>query len=209
MDDNPVWYPTDLRVKETGTPRTYQFLRQIFAPDQAFVYAEFGVFRGDTAYRICERFPNATLYLFDFQKNIEVVRDRLSHFGNRIHYFGNSECYTDSYNWPLGKLLGETKGQPLFDYCFLDGAHTFAVDALTFFLCDRLLQVGGHIDFDDYNWRILSSSLDPKFVPEIRLQYTEEQIRARQVEMIVNTIVRTDPRYRQRRKNKIFRKLAI
>jgi hypothetical protein len=70
------------------------------------------------------------------------------------------------------------------------------------------LRVGGHIDFDDHNWRFPSSSPDPRFVPETRLQHTDAQIRARHVEMFVNTIVRTDPRYRQRRKNKIFRKLS-
>jgi hypothetical protein len=40
------------------------------------------------------------------------------------------------------------------DYVFLDGAHTFAIDALTFFLTDRLLKIGGHFDFDDYSWKL-------------------------------------------------------
>jgi hypothetical protein len=68
----------------------------------------------------------------------------------------------------------ECNATPIFDYCFLDGAHTFSIDALNFFLCDKLTRIGGFIDFDDYNWTLRGSSLDPSKVPEIGEQYTAE-----------------------------------
>jgi hypothetical protein len=208
MQQGETWYPQKLRVKSEGTPRTYNFMQKVFRHDQPFSYAEFGIWRGDTALRVCERFPAATLYLFDFDANIEKVKARLDEFPNQIHYFGNSERFNDSYNWSLGKLMGQHKGAPIFDYCFLDGAHTFAIDALNYFLCDRLLRVGGYMDFDDYTWKIRGSSLDPMLVPAMSLQYTDEQIATAQVEMIVEHLVRTDPRYEERVKNKVFCKIA-
>lgn len=208
MQGGEGWYPKVLRVGSKGTPETYTFLEKIYAREQSFVYAEFGIWRGDTAHAVCERFPNAELYLFDFEYNIRAVRERLSGLPNKIRYFGNTEKFNDSYNWALGKLVGESRGEPLFDYCFLDGAHTFAVDALNYFLCDRLLRVGGFMDFDDYGWTIRGSSLDPAHVPAMAMQYTDEQIDARQVRMIVNNLVRTDQRYREEVKKKIFQKIS-
>lgn len=64
------------------------------------------------------------------------------------------------------------------------------------------------MDFDDYNWTLRNSSLDPSKVPEIAQQYTEEQINTKQVKMIVEAIVRTDRRYEEVVPNKIFRKIA-
>lgn len=203
----PKWYPQNLRVGEAGTAGTYGFMETVFEPNQAFTYAEFGIWKADTAANVCRRFPNANLHLFDFEENIQAAREKLSVFPNQIAYYGNSQRYNDSYNWALGKLVLQHNATPLFDYCFLDGAHTFAVDALNFFLCDRLLKPGGYMDFDDYHWKLRSSSLRPEKVPEILLQYTEEQIAAQQVKMIVDGLVKTDPRYVERVPNKVYQKL--
>ena len=104
------------------------------------------------------------------------------------------------------KLL-ETNRSPIFDYCFLDGAHTFAVDALNFFLCDKLTKVGGYPDFDDYSWTLRDSSLDPKLVPAIGEQYTDEQIDSFQVAKIVNLLVEQDERYVTVFPKKIYQKV--
>ncbi len=202
------WYPRTIRVGPFGVPKTYQFMQTVFAPDQAFTYAEFGIYRSDTAHNVCTRFPKATLHLFDFHERIDEARARLSVCGNDIHYYGNTQKYNDSYNWSLMKIIEAQKGQPLFDYCFLDGAHTVAVDALNYFLCDILLKVGGYIDFDDYDWRLRGSSLSPEKVPAIAQQYTDEQINAYQVKMIVDTLVRRSAKYVEVNRNKVFQKIA-
>jgi hypothetical protein len=211
-DEYPIplsgWYPNRLMVGPEGTPGTYSFMQTAFAPGQAFHYAEFGIYRADTALRIADLFPHATLHLFDFEDTIEVARRKLARVGDRIAFYPNSQRYNDSYNWALIKLIKSQNGTPLLDYCFLDGAHTVAIDALNFFLCDRLLKVGGYIDFDDYDWRIRGSSVDPAKVPKIAEQYTDEQIDAFQVKMIVDELVRRDVRYKEVVKEKIFQKTA-
>lgn len=63
------------------------------------------------------------------------------------------------------------------------------------------------MDFDDYTWRLRGSSLDPSKVPEIYLQYTDEQIDSYQVKTIVDTLVKKDLRYEEVVKNKIYRKI--
>lgn len=136
------------------------------------------------------------------------LKKTLEPYSNKISYYSNSPQYCDSYNWELIKLINSQNGTPFLDYCFLDGAHTFAIDALSFFLCDRLLNVGGYMDFDDYHWRLRGSSMDPSKLPIIAKQYTDEQIDAQQVKMIVDELVRRDPRYKEVVKNKIFQKIA-
>jgi hypothetical protein len=164
------WYPEKLRVGPDGTKRTFEQMKKVYQKDQKFTYAEFGIYLGDTARNVCEYFPNATVYLFDFDSALDKARIKLAAHADRIKYFPNSQKYCDSYNWPLMKLIETEPFEGLFDFCFLDGAHTVAIDALTFFLCDRLLKVGGYMDFDDYGWRLRGSSLDPAKTPAIALQ---------------------------------------
>lgn len=66
-----------------------------------------------------------------------------------------------SYTWELMTIIedrshgGQT--EPQFDFCFIDGAHTWADDGLAFFLVDKLLVPGGWILFDDLHWRYADS----------------------------------------------------
>ena len=159
------WYPEKVMVDVHGTAGTYDFMKTVFGPKQHFTYAEFGIYQADTALNVCELFSNCSLHLFDFHDAVARAEVKLRSFSSRIFYYGNSQRYNNSYNWSLMKLISENNGAPIFDYCFLDGAHTVAIDALNFFLCDRLLRVGGYMDFDDYEWRLRGSSLDPSQSP--------------------------------------------
>jgi predicted O-methyltransferase YrrM len=66
-----------------------------------------------------------------------------------------------SYNWELMRLLERQRSGaatvPCFDFCFLDGAHSWETDGLAFFLVDKLLRPGGWILFDDVHWSFGSS----------------------------------------------------
>jgi len=125
------WYPEKLRVADSGNRVTLDFLLANFSPESAFNYAEFGVYQGATAREVAQSFPNANLFLFDFHQTLENLRPNFIEFGKRVRFFGNSQLYNDNYNWTFSKLL-ETENV-FFDYIYLDGAHTFSVDALTFF----------------------------------------------------------------------------
>ena len=208
MPESHNWYPKVLNVSSVGTSGTYRFMETVFSPGQHFHYAEFGFYQAATAENVCKLFPNATLHLFDYPETIERAKPILAKYPNRVFYYANTQKYNDSYNWSLIKLLKEQNGVPFFDYCFLDGAHTFAIDALSFFMCDKLTRVGGYIDFDDYNWTIRGSSMDPSKVPIIAEQYTQEQIDTHQIALIVDELVRRDPRFVEVKEKKVFRKIA-
>ncbi|KRQ10471.1 hypothetical protein AOQ73_08400 [Bradyrhizobium pachyrhizi] len=202
------WYPKKLVVGVQGTTGTYEFMKTVFGREQPFRYAEFGIYMADTARNVCQLFPECELHLFDFNDAVQRAETKLSAYPNKISYFGNTQKFNDSYNWSLMKLIRQYEGAPIYDYCFLDGAHTVAVDALNYFLCDKLLKVGGYMDFDDYEWRLRGSSLDPTKIPAIGDQYPDEQIDAFQVKMIVDDLVRTDHRYQEVVRNKVFQKVA-
>ena len=61
-----------------------------------------------------------------------------------------------TYNWELLKLIEQQTENgvcnPLFDFCYMDGARNFEVDYCAFFLVDKLLKPGGYILFDDLFW---------------------------------------------------------
>jgi len=172
--------------------------------------AEFGIFKGHTSWEFA-KFLNGRgeLHLFDYDDRVSEVAAALRHGGfHNVRAFGSSYKLLDSYNWSLAKLLEENTG-PIYDYVFLDGAHTWAVDALTTCLVDRLLKVGGYLDFDDYDWTLATSpGLNPKVFPLTRKLYTAEQIATKQVKMVIDLIIRRDRRYREVVPCKIFQKLA-
>jgi predicted O-methyltransferase YrrM len=172
--------------------------------------AEIGVYRGDTSERLSELLGGrGELHLFDFEERVQAVKRRLTRRGFRnVVAHGNSHRILDSYNWSLMKLLRDHQ-TPIFDYVFIDGAHTWALDALAFLLVDRLLKTGGYVDFDDYDWSLaVSPSQRPDVFPATRRLFTDEQIHERHVSLIVDLLVRRDPRYREIVENRIFRKVA-
>lgn len=177
----------------------------------ARVVAEIGIYQGATSEGIADVLAarDGELHLFDFEDRVQAVARRLSKLGRcRIVEHGNSRKIMDSYNWTLGRLLDEPK-PPRFDYVFIDGAHLWGLDALAFFLADRLLKVGGHIDFDDYDWSLaLSETMNPQVLPVTAAIHTDEQIEAPQVKLVIERLVRTDPRYEEVVPDKAFRKIG-
>jgi len=205
---------TFLAAKFKRTPRPEALPNQctldFLATTNCKVIAEVGVGVGSTSMAIAQWLDGkGMLHLFDFQERVDMVAEQLRQKGYRnVVAHGNSKRLLDSYNWSLMKLLREHE-HPIFDYVYLDGAHTWAVDALAFFLIDRLLRPGGYIDFDDYDWTISSSpTVNPKVYPIMNKLYTPEQVNEPNVKLIVDLLVRRDASYEEVIPNKIFRKLS-
>jgi len=97
-----------------------------------------------------------------------------------------------SYTWRLMKML-EDDPNPRFDFCYIDGAHTWADDGFAFFLVDRLLKPGAWIVFDDIDWSYATSPSmrDTAFV---RSMSAEEQT-TQQVKKVFDLLVKTHPSY--------------
>ena len=181
-----------------------------FATTNCLRYAEIGVYEGDTAMSIARHLAGrGEIHLFDFDDRVNHAARRLRGAGHRnVIAHPNSRLLLDSYNWSLMRVLAEHE-EPVFDYVFLDGAHTWALDALAFLLVDRLLRPGGYLDFDDYTWSLRHSpSMNPAVFPDVDRLYTGEQIDEPQVALVVDLLVRRDPRYTEVIPNKIFRKVA-
>ena len=209
------WYPEEIIAGDIDSGRyekkTIDFLRSIYKPGgPTFHVAEVGIWKGATSIEIARLLgTGGELHLFDYEDNVAEVLAGLSKrgLGNAIGW-GCSYKYLDSYNWGLKRLMEERGAAPLFDYVYIDGAHTWAIDALAFYLCDALLKPGGYIDFDDYEWTLRGSSLDPASVPETAELYTDEQIDDHQVKAIVDLLVKPRPDYEEVLPNRIFRKVT-
>ena len=119
--------------------------------------------------------------------DLEDAREAEPNIEDLLHNLGLREFVTvfyepTSYIWRLMKML-EQDPAPRFDFCYIDGAHTWFVDGFAFFLVDRLLLPGGYIVFDDLDWTYATSPalkdsdqvknmpLDEKTTPQIRKVY--------------------------------------
>lgn len=82
----------------------------------------------------------------DLQPNADALLQKLG-----LQKYATVFYEPTSYIWRLMKFLEEDP-EPVFDLCYLDGAHSWFVDGFAFFLVDRLLKKDGWIIFDDLNW---------------------------------------------------------
>jgi predicted O-methyltransferase YrrM len=62
-----------------------------------------------------------------------------------------------SYNWWLKEQVAarsDSAGHcdPLYDFCYLDGAHNWTLDGFAVVLIEKLLRPGGWLLLDDLNW---------------------------------------------------------
>lgn len=103
-----------------------------------------------------------------------------------------------TYVWELMKIIEkQTKKnlcKPIFDFCFIDGAHTWEVDGFAFFLVEKLLKSGSWILFDDLNWKFSESHTlkDSEFVKMM----PEKEKQSAQIERVFSLLVSQHPKFR-------------
>jgi predicted O-methyltransferase YrrM len=66
--------------------------------------------------------------------------------------------YNDELMWIIDGQTRDGVCHPLFDFCFLDGAHTWEVDACAVFLAEKLLKPGKWLLLDDLTWTMAGSA---------------------------------------------------
>lgn len=103
-----------------------------------------------------------------------------------------------SYDWYLKELIekqSDTVGncEPIFDFCYLDGAHNWTIDGLAVVLVEKLLKPGAWLLLDDLEWSYAGSpgGAQPPF-PLSRSELHEPHVRA-----VFNLIVRQHPSFTQ------------
>ena len=94
------------------------------------------------------------------------------------------------YNWYLADLIAKqtVNGvcRPLFDLCFLDGAHEWQPDALAVCLAVKLLKPGGWFVLDDLDFNLRSM---PKW-KESHGHLSDRELDAFQLKMVWDLVVR-------------------
>lgn len=98
----------------------------------------------------------------------------------------------ESYNWRLMKFI-EENDSPIFDFCYIDGAHDWNVDGFAFLLVDKLLKPGGWIIFDDMDWSFGSS---PSMKNIDRVKNMPDDVKnTPHIATVFNLLVKTNPNY--------------
>lgn len=83
----------------------------------------------------------------------------------------------------------------MWDLVYLDGSNRYDVDLSATCCIKELLNVGGYFVLDDVNWSIGKSSTLNN--PDSYKKYTRDQINSEHIKLIVNTILRTDKRFKE------------
>lgn len=87
--------------------------------------------------------------------------------------------------------------EPLYDFCFIDGAKNWTIDGCAFFLVDKLLKPGGWILFDDVNWVYRKKALQEREVSDgitIR-SMSEQELDTPHIAEVFTYLVRQHPGY--------------
>jgi len=102
----------------------------------------------------------------------------------------------EGYLWELKKLIEKQTNdgncEPLFDFCYIDGAHDWNNTGFAFFLVNKLLRPGGYILFDDINYTIENS---PGLSDFQKNKVSEEQRTEAQVGKVFSLLVKQHPNF--------------
>lgn len=106
------------------------------------------------------------------------------------------------YNWFLHDMIArQTKNnvcEECFDLCIIDGPKNWTIDGAAFFFVDKLLQKGGKIIFDDYNWTYAEADKRRESTDGIpHRDLSEDERRTPHVREIVDLLVLQHPNYGQ------------
>lgn len=162
--------------------------------------AEIGVDRGATTLEVIKLLRKGDIYdLFDL--DCPFFRSHLNSgtFSPdcKIVKHESSRRLFDSYAWEIATILAEnTKAYTtasIWDAVYLDGAHTFHVDAPTAICLKELVKEGGYIVLDDMYWTLKGSPTCNTFA--ISEKFTNEQFCTPHVKLIADAFMRTDPRF--------------
>ncbi|MGH1479068.1 MAG: class I SAM-dependent methyltransferase [Geminicoccales bacterium] len=99
-----------------------------------------------------------------------------------------------SFNWRLMRML-EQQPRPVFDFCYIDAAHTWNDTGFGFFLVDKVLKPGGWILFDDLTFdyqRLIEPGKKP---PDYLARMTAEERGTQQVLKVWDLLVKDHPGY--------------
>lgn len=171
------------------------------------VAAEIGVGVGATTVELVRTLGGrGELHLFDRKTLVEQLIAELEAMpetaGVTLVDHGNSRHLFDGYAWVLATMARDlaNAGQPveIFDFVYLDGAHSFHHDAPACAVLKRMIKPGGYLVVDDMKWTFNGSpTMNPTKRPELRESYTDEQLSVPHVGLIVDVLLRPDEEWEE------------
>jgi len=132
------------------------YMRDLILKYKCKSLCELGTFHGKSSVYIgsvLEELGMGHLYTFDKSQMTPSVIDLLKEFN--LENFVTPIISVEGYTWDLSDII--QKRELKFDFCYIDGGHTFESTGLAFILIDLLLEPNGIIVFDDINWTIVKS----------------------------------------------------
>lgn len=137
--------------------REAKIIRDLIVTHDARDVLEIGFFHGkSSAYigAILEDLGRGHLVTID----LKGARRREPNIEKVLHELGLQHRVTPifahrSYTWELAKMIRQDV-RPEFDFCYLDGGHTWDDTGFGMLLVDVLLRPGGLVVFDDLPWTI-------------------------------------------------------
>jgi predicted O-methyltransferase YrrM len=108
-----------------------------------------------------------------------------------------------SYTWWLKDQVNRRSDHqgnctPMYDFCYLDGAHNLTIDGLAVVLIEKLLEPGGWLLLDDLRWTYEASSGEEWF-PGLHPQLSRAEITEPHMQAVFDLIVRQHPAFSETR----------
>jgi hypothetical protein len=151
-----------------------------------------------------------TVHIFDVTEKVDTVAHMMRSLSNSGEYgtvvpHGHTHRTSDSYTYSLKDLL-RSSSRPRLDYAFIDGLHTWYHDGFVFYLLDKMLRVGGILEFDGHHWSFAKS-------PDSRANafgqwFRQGQDQVAQIDNVLEMLVEASGRYEVVEKRRIYRKIA-
>lgn len=165
------------------------YMKELIQKNKLKNLCELGHYHGKSSIyfgAILEEQGFGTLTTFDVlvnkvSPNIYNLIDEFS-----LEKFINPIVTDEGFIWGLAKLISNNATK--FDFCYIDGGHTFESTTLAFVLIDLLLEKNGIIVFDDVSWTVEKFGNAILNIPMYRSS-TQYQRSTPQVKMVCDLIV--------------------
>lgn len=104
-----------------------------------------------------------------------------------------------SYTWWLKNQVAANSDEngnctPIYDFCYLDGAHNFTIDGLSVILIEKLLRPGGWLLVDDLTWLYRAQNTGVNQGPQ-DLRLSPAEIAEPHMQVVFDVLIRSHPNF--------------
>jgi predicted O-methyltransferase YrrM len=144
-------------MEETSGRRVYEHLVTAKANDVLEIGTAHGVSACYMAAALDEVGGGKVTTLDDVRASFDPDPETVIGKAGLEHRIERVRITDSSYDWWLREMVerqSDAAGncEPLYDFCYLDGAHNFTIDGLAVVLVEKLLRPGGWLLMDDLPW---------------------------------------------------------